>query len=242
MIPELNAFCKESLQKYDGSHDLFHAQKVACNAFKISKHEAYLSVIAAFLHDTCDPKYVSKQYGLNRIKEFLSIFLCIDEIDDICDAIQHTSFSKLKRNGLPLCSTSRSFKIWRNLADSDMLEALGIIGVFRTLMYQGFKQKNINEAIYYISNNIIECDKYITSKELENEVQRRKKNTAKFLQEYDKHAKVQDIANKIMHEGTLKTSFLKTIEKHMKELQAIGWLWIELAKDIAYAVQSVDTG
>tara|TARA_B100001741_G_scaffold307533_1_gene302518 strand:- start:9177 stop:9893 length:717 start_codon:yes stop_codon:yes gene_type:complete len=238
MILKLNEFCKSALKNYDGSHDLFHAHKVACNAYKLSTDEINLSIIAAFLHDTCDPKYVSKDDALNHVKTFLTDYLTTDEIEDVCDAIKHTSFSKLKQKGVPICKTERSYKIWRNVADADMMEALGIIGVFRTLMYQGFKEQNISNAIDYIQNNIMLCEKYISSHMSTAEVKRRTQDTAKFLKEYQKNANVQEIALKIMNEGALKTGFLDTIEKHMKDLRSTEWLWIELSKDLNYALMS----
>ena len=234
MILELNEFCKSALKNYDGSHDLFHAHKVACNTLKVSTDEINLSIIAAFLHDTCDPKYVSKEDALEKIKVFLINHLSLDEIEDICDAIKHTSFSTLKKKGEPICQTERLYKIWRNVADADMMEALSIIGVFRTLMYQGFKERNILDAINYITN--MQCEKYIANHMSIGEVKRRTQNTAKFLEEYKNNEKIRKIALDIMNEGALKTGFLEAIEKHVKELRMTGWIWIELLKDLEYGL------
>lgn len=236
MIFKLNEFCKNALNEYDGSHDLFHAHKVACNAYKLSTDEINLSIIAALLHDTCDPKYVSKEDALNDVKRFLMDYLSVDEIEDVCDAIKHTSFTNLRTQGVPICKTDRAYRIWRNVADADMMEALGIIGVFRTLMYQGFKERNISDAIDYIRNNIMECDKYISSDMSTSEVKRRTQATTKFLEEYQNNIKVQEIAVTIMNEGALKTGFLKTIEKHIRELRITGWLWTQLIKDMEYGL------
>lgn len=236
MILELNEFCKSALKNYDGSHDLFHAHKVACNAFKVSTDEINLSIIAAFLHDTCDPKYVSKQEALEKIKIFLMNYLSLYEIEDICDAIKHTSFSTLKKKGEPICQTERSYKIWRNIADADMMEALGIIGVFRTLMYQGFKERNISDAIDYITN--MECEKYIANHMSIEEVKRRTQNTTKFLKEYQYDEKIRTLASNIMNEGALKTGFLEAIEKHMEEIRMTEWIWTELLKDMKYGLMT----
>ena len=228
-------YTETQLQGYDGSHDIFHAIQVAFNVCKIAEEELKLSVFAALLHDTCDPKYVNKEERLEETKKFLNNYLTHNEIEDVLDAIKYTSYSKLKNEGIPKLSTTRSQKIWRNVSDADMLEAIGITGVIRTLMYQGFKEKNLDHALNYMRNELTHCDKYIEKEVAKNEANNRKKTMEKFLSNIN-DVNVHNLAEIFMLEGAKRTPFLKVLQKCNKEITNIPWLHSKLEEEISFVV------
>jgi len=221
------------LKHYDGSHDIFHAIQVAFNVCKIAKEEVRLSVFAALLHDTCDPKYVNKEERLVETKCFLKKYLEEKEIQDILEAIDNTSYTKLKKEGAPILKTERSQKIWRNLADADMLEAIGITGVIRTLMYQGFKEMHLGQAINYMQNELTHCDEYIENEIAKKEAQKRRKRMQYFLSNINKD-NVKSLAQIFMMEGSQKTSFVNVLQKYSTDIMKIPFLYSYLQDEIYF--------
>tara|TARA_Y100000746_G_C15444633_1_gene424429 strand:- start:858 stop:1586 length:729 start_codon:yes stop_codon:yes gene_type:complete len=235
---EILSYTEKQLKNYDGSHDIFHAIQVAFNVCKIAKEEVRLSVFAALLHDTCDPKYVNKEHRLKETRHFLLKHLRESEIEDVLDAINNTSYSKLKREGVPKLKTSRSRKIWRNIADADMLEAMGVTGVIRTLMYQGFKEKNLGQALTYMNDELTDCEKYIKNEVAKKEARDRKNTMEQFLANMYKK-EVKKIAETFMIEGSQKSSFLKVLQKHSQDIKSIPWLHSKLEEEIFFFNKTV---
>jgi HD superfamily phosphodiesterase len=72
-----------SLYNIDESHGLSHSMNVFLMANDIYRHEVINTPIlrgqqqiiytSAILHDTCDHKYMDKEEGLERIREFLHL-------------------------------------------------------------------------------------------------------------------------------------------------------------------------
>ncbi len=227
------SYANDNLKHYDGSHDIWHAKKVAINVCHVCDNEKNLSIIAACLHDTCDPKYVNKSKAIPKLESFLLNILEKEEVDDILNAIENVSFSKLKINGVPSFKTNRSKIIWRNVSDSDMLEALGIIGIIRTLMYQGYKEHNIDEAFSYITT-LYKCNDYIELKSAKKEGTIRKKYMMKYMKMLQKSDNLMEISTNIMNEGALKTSFDDVLKKYTKYLSKYKWIINELKRELKF--------
>jgi hypothetical protein len=152
--PSVVAFVSNRLKSYDGSHDLSHALRVMKNAMFIyrvrSTRSRQLVLLCAFAHDACDHKYGSPQDLLQDLrnecmKDGLSPKMC----EDISTVVANISFSKLKQYGLPQLK-ARAWSAWKIVSEADLLESLGTTGIIRTLMYQGYKQRPIHEALEYI--------------------------------------------------------------------------------------------
>lgn len=140
-------FAKKSLEKYDSSHDFFHAIRVGNMAIEISIHEGITNIkeleliyIAALLHDVCDAKYNGSE---DDIQQFLKDKLCKANISKVMDMIRFCSFSKGLLGNQKLTLNQKIVK------DADQLDAIGAIGVARCLIYSGAK----NQVSPFLSNN-----------------------------------------------------------------------------------------
>jgi len=225
-IDDILLFTKECLENYDGSHDFFHAIRVGSNAMKMKPQHIDLTLIAALLHDTCDPKYVNKKKALLTIETFLKYYLDSSEIDDIKRAIEQVSFTRLKVNGVPTFATNRSLNIWKIVSQADMLEALGVTGVVRTLMYQGQKENKLEDALDYCRYELIKCVDFITYSQMQEEARKRKISMLKLVNDIKSNDSLHMIAEFIMNSGASKRSFMFVINNIFKLLDA-KCMWIE---------------
>jgi HD superfamily phosphodiesterase len=202
-LESIFTYANNSLKEYDGSHDISHACRVAISCIRNEKNEQLGSMICALLHDTCDPKYVDKQAKLREIRTLLENIFDIDFVDDIIAAMCNISFTRLKNYGEPIL-TERAYFIWKSVSNADMIEAIGIIGCVRTLMFQGFKCMDFDKAIKYIREELYEkCSKMINVSE--NEVKSRRKNMKSFI-EFALENK-EYVSQKIMKAGSEKKKF-----------------------------------
>ncbi len=146
---------------YDGSHDTEHAKRVAHNACRmgaLKKDVHWLAVVGALVHDTCDKKYViDKESALIELHFFLKGFMSEEDAHTIVDAVREVSFSVLRKRGPPFHLNKRAFLVWRIVSDADMLEAMGLVGVVRTLMFQGSVTKPLDAAIEYAVVHLVQC-------------------------------------------------------------------------------------
>lgn len=168
---ELEKLCFEN--NIDNSHGLNHALAVMNNALQaipfyegyITKHEKYLIQIAALLHDSDDTKYFPNNKNNENARKILIIdkTLTFDEIELIIFMINQVSTSKNKDN-IP-----EGYPLWILLPRySDRLEAIGLIGVERTLEYT----KQINQPLFLESTHkaktVQELTSIVTSERYEN--------------------------------------------------------------------------
>jgi uncharacterized protein len=117
----------------DPGHDLSHAQRVALWTVRLAGGEAHprSAIAAALLHDVVNlPKDSPRRseasvLSAERAREILPRHdFHADAIDEICDAIRDHSYS---RGAVPATTLGKA------LQDADRLEALGALGVFRTV-------------------------------------------------------------------------------------------------------------
>ena len=211
---DLVTYASDALRAYDGSHDIFHAKKVATNVLKFSKCHIVLSMIAGFLHDTCDSKYVDKETSINDLEIFLNKYWKIEETNDIICAIQNVSYTMLKKRGVPYMISPRSLQIWRNVSDADMIEAMGMTGIIRTLLHQGYKEQNLENAFDYIKFELFGCVDYISNEFAKAEALKRLDTMSLFFSLKDENLEI--LSHSIMMEGTLKTPFLEVVSKYFE--------------------------
>ena len=167
---KLCAFVYKKTYTLDGSHDVQHMRCVVDNVERILSsgmvHEPefdrdqirFLSIIVAWMHDVCDPKY--KSMKTEELFEFLQDMFQPHIACIVYDASKHISFSRLRRQGIPSLPLL-TFIVWKIASEADMLEAMGITGVIRTVMYQGAIQKTMHDAIIYADTYLTQCITYI---------------------------------------------------------------------------------
>lgn len=116
----------------DPGHGIAHSMRTALWAIRLgSGFRTEAAVATALLHDLVNPPKNSPQRKLAselsavRSREILEQFgFTGAELDDICSAIRTHSFS---RGEEPVSNLGRAFQ------DADRLEALGAIGLYRTI-------------------------------------------------------------------------------------------------------------
>lgn len=120
----------------DPGHDVEHSFRVALWTIRIGRSggdsfRVEAAIAAALLHDLVNPPKNSvdraraSELSASKARTILPEFgFHASEISDICDAIRTHSFSRGEEPKSPL---------GRALQDADRLEALGAIGLFRTL-------------------------------------------------------------------------------------------------------------
>lgn len=195
---KLDEICLKYYLNRDRSHGVDHIQKVLKNVDKISKHfifssrEEVVLRTCALLHDAYDHKYFQKLEDIRNIKEKISddltkFGLSWNEIQIIFIIIDNISFSKEKAqrdryHDLVTLLSPNIVNIRNIVSDSDKIEALGVEGIQRMILYSVHKisdtTKNIindikklceNKLYILISENYIRTDigREIASQKLE---------------------------------------------------------------------------
>ena len=201
-------YARSKMHANDGSHDIYHAQRVAHNVKHIMKPVDPMlqcALACAWLHDVCDKKYTDTENEIRSIKRFCRR-VKFPEIDILENVIKNISFTKLRNEGPPSLASSNMFDVWNIVSQSDMIEALGITGMIRTLMYQGYINNNIEEAFSYARNHLLKCIDYITIKEFKEEATRRTFVMSQWLSNLDNDV-IYSISKVFFQFGKEKKSF-----------------------------------
>ena len=157
IILKIRKYALENSEKND-IHGFSHVQRVYNTCVKIGKElNANMKVleIAALLHDIGridekedPPKRNHAEISAKKAIEFLAtnnINLSGKEIDDIIHAIKAHSFSN---KILPLTLEAKI------LSDADKLDAIGAIGIFRTIGFTLHKNGGIDQVVEHLENKI----------------------------------------------------------------------------------------
>ena len=143
-ISELSRFVEQELGADHSGHGVQHAQRVVNNARKILEKEKgneKIVVTAAYLHDCIDHKLFSdKDLQLKKIATLLqNLDYSKEEFAEISDIIQTISFS---------CEKSRTLSSLNAqiVCDADRLDAIGAIGIIRTIEYGASRGRNFYDG------------------------------------------------------------------------------------------------
>jgi HD superfamily phosphodiesterase len=141
--------------RIDESHSLGHSMRVLQFTEQIAAEEsAYIlnpelleehrPIIqtAAILHDTCDKKYRDEAEGLLEIREFLAPMMPANQIGETIRIIEHMSYSKIAKNGMPdMGKYQTAFNVVR---EADLLDAYDFD---RSMIYHMQRNgKSVNDA------------------------------------------------------------------------------------------------
>ncbi|WP_245237178.1 HD domain-containing protein [Paenibacillus ihuae] len=134
-------FAKEQLGRDTTGHDWFHTDRVRNTASLIAGMEGadvLTCTIAALLHDVADEKLnASKEAGLHKVHTWLEEHLADEErIRHIMLIIETMSFSG--GGGDPMSTLEGQC-----VQDADRLDALGAIGIARTMVFSGAKGRPV---------------------------------------------------------------------------------------------------
>lgn len=143
-ISELSRFVEQELGADHSGHGVQHAQRVVKNARKILEKEKgneKIVITAAYLHDCIDHKLFSdKDLQLKKIATLLqNLDYSKEEFAEISDIIQTISFS---------CEKSRTLSSLNAqiVCDADRLDAIGAIGIIRTIEYGASRGRNFYDG------------------------------------------------------------------------------------------------
>lgn len=142
-------FVSEELSQDHSGHNHQHAERVVRNAEKILIQEGgdpKIILTAAWLHDCIDKKlFANIEQQLSKIKALLSQLDYSDkEVEEVLYIIQNISYNGGENR--PLSSLNAQI-----VRDADRLDAIGAIGIIRTIEYGASKgrafygEENIQE-------------------------------------------------------------------------------------------------
>lgn len=147
-------FVKQELENDYSGHNFQHIERVVKNAQHLIAHEGgnyKIIVTACYLHDLVDSKLftnidvqISKIISILEENGYLST-----EIEEIIEIIQSISFSKGNIEEV----NNLNLEIVR---DADRLDALGAIGIIRTIEYGNSKKRK-----FYEEDNLKRFDDHV---------------------------------------------------------------------------------
>ena len=207
---KITEYVQKKTYSYDGSHDFEHALRVAWNAYRICTRSRLrgLCTVVALTHDTCDGKYVvDKEVCLLELENFLTPLLGIEQARTAKDVVREISFSKLRRVGPPTHLLQDAFYVWSVVADADMLEAMGCIGVMRTIMFQGSNNQSLDDAINYASTHLTRCVCYMNHPIAIEEANLRRTAMIEILKSMCNHSSDRNFGHYCLSSGSKRDSF-----------------------------------
>ncbi|HHU5045901.1 TPA: HD domain-containing protein [Streptococcus agalactiae] len=131
------------LKNDPSGHDWFHIVRVRNLAVELAHKEGantFICQMAALLHDIIDDKIFqdSKQASYELTQWLYSQDLAIAEVEHILDILENISF----KAGTGLTMKTLEGQI---VQDADRLDAMGAIGIARTMAYSGSKGRLIHD-------------------------------------------------------------------------------------------------
>ena len=150
-MEEIIKFVERELSADNSGHGVQHAMRVYNNALKINAKEHgdhKIIATAALIHATVDKKlFGDMESRLQYVREFLTTQgYTNEEIDEVIYIISNISWNNGKNNALD----SLNAMIVR---DADRLDAIGAMGIIRTIEYGNSKGRD-----FYEQDNIAEKD------------------------------------------------------------------------------------
>lgn len=89
---------KHSLEVFNYANNIYEDEVIK---FPYLKDQREIISLSAIVHDMCDKKYLDEDKGLINMKNYMTGYLPIDELEVVSKIIQTMSYSKVKINGFP---------------------------------------------------------------------------------------------------------------------------------------------
>lgn len=144
ILQATEAFVRETLAGEASGHDWWHIVRVRNMARTLATEEGadvFLCELVALLHDVADEKIAgSEAAGLVQVKGWLdSQSVSADDAVHILDILRTMSFKS------HLAGQQTTSLEGRIVQDADRLDAIGAIGIARTMAYSGNKGRLIHD-------------------------------------------------------------------------------------------------
>lgn len=145
-LDAIKAYAKAALNDDQTGHAMDHVMRVVNLATRLAEAEqadATIPVMAAYLHDTIDPKLVADQdQAVTKLRTFLQTNqINPSDIDAVMDIITQMSFAKTLNGERPSLSIAGQI-----VQDADWLDAIGAIGIVRAIYYGARHQEKIYDS------------------------------------------------------------------------------------------------
>ncbi len=143
ILKSTEVFVKKTLENAEKGHDWWHIQRVINLAKQISEKEGgdnFIIELAALLHDISDAKFnggdeeAGERITLEFLKKNNVDNAVVEKVVEIIANVSYKGgFAKEKPQSI-------EFKI---VQDADRLDSTGAIGIARTFLYSGFKNREM---------------------------------------------------------------------------------------------------
>ena len=144
ILQEVAAYVQQKLSGEGSGHDWWHIVRVQQMAEKLALAEGgdpFICQLAALVHDLVDDKLVvDENLALAGVRGLLTrAGVAADQTDQVLTIIQAISYKGGSQNHLVLSLDAQIVQ------DADRLDAIGAIGIARTMAYSGYHGRVIHD-------------------------------------------------------------------------------------------------
>lgn len=144
IVKKIASYVQEKMTGEGSGHDWWHIVRVRNLAEKLARAEggnAFICQLAALVHDLADDKLVAdEQEALQEVRRLLVQYGCTAQVtEEVMVIIQGMSYKGGHNNQVQLSLEGQIVQ------DADRLDALGAIGIARTMAYSGHHNRVIHD-------------------------------------------------------------------------------------------------
>ena len=153
ILQEVATYVERKLSGEGSGHDWWHIVRVRKLAEKLALAEggdSFICQLAALVHDLVDDKLVADEgLALAEVRDLLTrVGVAANQTDQVLTIIQSISYKGGNQNHLDLTLEGQIVQ------DADRLDAMGAIGVARTMAYSGHHQRIIHDPEVAVRQNM----------------------------------------------------------------------------------------
>ena len=153
ILQEVATYVERKLSGEGSGHDWWHIVRVQQMAEKLALAEggdSFICQLAALVHDLVDDKLVAdEELALAEARDLLTrAGVAADQTDQVLTIIQAISYKGGSQNHLVLSLEGQIVQ------DADRLDAMGAIGVARTMAYSGHHRRIIHDPEVAVRQNM----------------------------------------------------------------------------------------
>ena len=153
ILQEVATYVERKLSGEGSGHDWWHIVRVRKLAEKLALAEggdSFICQLAALVHDLVDDKLVADEgLALAEVRGLLTrAGVAANQTDQVLTIIQSISYKGGNQNHLVLSLEGQIVQ------DADRLDAMGAIGVARTMAYSGHHQRIIHDPEVAVRQNM----------------------------------------------------------------------------------------
>jgi uncharacterized protein len=153
ILQEVAAYVQQKLSGEGSGHDWWHIVRVQQMAEKLALAEGgdpFICQLAALVHDLVDDKLVvDENLALAGVRGLLTrAGVAADQTDQVLTIIQAISYKGGSQNHLVLSLDAQIVQ------DADRLDAIGAIGIARTMAYSGYHGRVIHDPEVAVRQNM----------------------------------------------------------------------------------------